>query len=178
MFINSSGNTVSGNTMQNVFDCGIETIAQTTGNHFTSNTISNAGYCGIGGWYWDSWLNNVVQDNAISVTKYMFQLYVNTNYSISSSDRPGTFYFQGNQFISNRFASGTPSNTSSANMNYAAQYLPSGVVATTGNNQFQGNNFGTFDSGPNLLPLSSIVDLGGNICGAPVSGSASPLVCN
>lgn len=173
MLINSSSNYVSGNTMKNVFDCGIETISQTTGNHFLNNTITNAIYCGIGGWYWNSWLNNVVQGNTISGSKFMFQLHVDTSYPLSAPERPAAFYFQGNQFISNQFPSGLTSNTNSANMNYDPQYLPAGVTATTGNNQFQSNNFGKFDTGPNLLPISAIVDLGGNIC----SPSAS-LTCN
>ncbi|HSX07449.1 MAG TPA: right-handed parallel beta-helix repeat-containing protein [Candidatus Saccharimonadales bacterium] len=173
MLINSSNNYISGNTIKNVFDCGIETISQTTGNHFLNNTITSAVYCGIGGWYWNSWLNNVVQGNTVNGSKFLFQIYADTNFSLPASDKPSAFYFQGNQFISNQFLAGLASNTNSANMNYGAPYLPAGVTAITGNNQFQGNNFGKFDTGPNLLPLNAIVDLGGNIC----SPSAA-LTCN
>jgi len=178
MLRSSSGNYVANNSIQNVFDCGIETIGQASDEQFLNNTITNAGYCGIGGWFWNSWLNNTVQGNVASDTRLLFQMYVNTDFPFSSDKQPATIYFKDNHFTSNIFSSGTPSNTNSANINYASEFLPAGITAVTGNNSFKSNNFSKFDMGPSLRPQSMIVDLGGNIC-APIHPSDPPsIVCH
>src|SRR5262249_32789927 len=108
----------------------------------------------------------------------LFQMYLSTDYPLSSGEQPTTFYFQGNQFVNNQFTTATPSNTNSANINYGSQALPAGITVVSGNNQFQSNNFGKFDVGPNLQPQSSIVDQGGNICAPIPAGDPPSIVCN
>lgn len=177
MLVNSSNDYLYNNTIKNNFDCGIETEGQITSDQLYDNIITNAGNCGIGGWYQNSWLNNIVQGNTVNQAKMLFEMYLNTTQLVLNPN-PSIYYFQGNQFIGNKFASGIASNSNSANMNYQDLSQAPGVTPSLGNNTFQNNDFGTFDMAPNLLPSSMIVDQGGNTCGGYTVWQTQSLACS
>ena len=72
---NESNDSVTGNNIKNVFDCGIETDHLIKNSVFEKNVTSNAGLCGIGGWYWNSLIGNIFRNNTADNTQRAFNFY-------------------------------------------------------------------------------------------------------
>jgi len=70
-----SGDTVSGNTISNVFDCGIETLGMIANATISNNDITRAGFCGIGGWYWNSLRASTISGNVASDVPRLFYFF-------------------------------------------------------------------------------------------------------
>ena len=171
-----SGSYVIGNTVQNFWDCGIETEGLVQNTVFSNNTIRNSAYCGIGGWYWASLKGNTFLGNSIDNSGTLFTFY--RRYALSSGEQ--FVYFTDNRFTGNILTN--PNNIRGyatdieMGKSYYGELDSSKFMAS--NNLFMNNNFGT-GFGPYLDPVSSIVDGGGNICGPVSLGQAkSPLNCN
>jgi hypothetical protein len=171
-----TGDTISGNTLQNFWDAGIETIGLSKNNNFTNNIIKNS-ITGIGGWYWNSMQNNTYSQNKVDNADQIFQFW--RMYALRPNE---TFIY----FTNNLFTENIITNVAH-NESYTFISMVGNANAGTSDNQFirsnntfTNNDFGT-GLGPYLVPGSSIIDGGGNICGpvaAPLLQPAIPLVCS
>lgn len=182
-----NGDVIQDNTISDVWDCGIETIGVISDTKFTGNTITNAGLCGIGGWYHNSWKNNVVTSNVVDNAPMMFYFFRTYGLRPANFDelkrmpKEDAVYFQDNQFSSNRLinakeASNFPYSTYIAITPFSATTPTVGSGSVPGerdvtaadlvlkNNKFTNNNFGATRSAPVFQPAEMVVDGGGNIC--------------
>lgn len=171
---------VTGNTISNNWDCGIETVGFIQDTQFTNNRINNSGMCGIGGWYWNSWLHNTVDGNIVDGAAYMFfmfRVFINVNEQY--------VYFKDNTFTNNIFFHQRNNSYVGPTGNYSSWIdfynipveIPLSKVQT-GNNIFKNNNFDPNVAAPVIMPASMIVDQGSNMC-LPVTDSfIRPLTCN
>lgn len=171
-----SQDTVSGNILQNFWDCGIENAGLIKETTISNNTIKNAAYCGIGGWYWNSLQSNTFSQNKVDNSGTLF------TFSRIYPLLPGEnfVYFTNNLFISNILTNinnirGYATDIEMAH-NYFGQISDNKFIAS--NDTFTNNDFGT-GPGPFIDPISAVVDGGGNKCGPPSLGqTTSPLGCN
>ena len=175
---------VQNNTLVNAWDCGFENAGFLYNSKIVGNTIKNQGYCGIGGWYHNSWKNNLVDANKVAHAPTLFQIY--RSYGMRAQDQ--YIYFKDNVFSNNIFSDpSSPDYSASAsiNFNYLHFYttLQSNDVRLAtqqdlvlGNNRFVNNDFGTASFAPSIQPGSLAVDGGGNICRSSLY-SDFPLTC-
>ncbi len=185
--VDESNDTISNNTIKNVWDCGIETLGLVENSTFSNNTITHAPVCGIGGWYWNSLKNNIFSNNVIDDSNLMFDF--SRTYGLRPEREEAghivpadtTLYFSDNTFTGNVFLhpriTGTQFVYSSYfNINSVGVYniLPGEqVIDETNmildNNIFKNNNFGD-GIAPLFWPLSlGVIDGGGNECGSVLS---------
>lgn len=160
---------IDGNTMQNFFDAGFESVGPLTNTTITGNTITNAGTAAIASYWSTFWSGNTVLANHISQSGGAINIAYDGILPAGQPQTPlaSTITFQNNTFAANvvdatihdavliNFAglgggSGTP--------------LPQPLVA--GNNVFLDNVLPVASRGPYLFPASAFVDGGGNVCGA------------
>ena len=167
-----SNDTVNGNTISNVWDCGIETSGIITGTIFDNNSITNAGYCGIGGWYGNSLSGNTVRNNTVKNAPTLLNFFYDPNLGGPKSN---TVYFKDNTFTNNKLV-----NQKMAFSAYSGvldiSVGSSGKQTVFSNTVLQGNDFG-IALPLRLNPFSMIVDGGANICN---SGGVTgfPLNCD
>lgn len=174
-----SGDTVSRNTLQNFWGCGIETVGLVKNSVFSNNTINNASYCGIGGWYWNSLQGNVFSQNKVNNSGTLFTF--NRQYALLPEEN--FVYFTNNLFTDNVITN--INNIRGYATDIEMSHVTLSVFGDINDNQFiasnatfTNNDFGT-GPGPYIAPRSAIIDGGGNKCGPPSLGQAtSPLVCN
>lgn len=189
LLIDQSECEVSGNTVANTWDAAIETLGRV--NHCTidHNQMSQS-LIGIGGWFWNSWSNNVVANNVADGVNTLFVFSRIWGLRLADSIRdygerdipPETaVYFLDNTFIRNIHLSGHKGGAanSSIDLTHLDRQNVGGAPLTTsnlvlGNNHFANNKFITF--APTMLPASMFVDDGGNLCPRG-STSAAPLAC-
>lgn len=157
LLVDEMNDTVSNNTISDVYDAGIEG-ANTLGNTaITNNTITNAAAAGIASYYCTSWSNNVVSGNTVSKSNaMMWVLYETSGTLCGTTEAPANF--TNNQIIGNQFQNPlpTPSNTG---LNINLRLFPTAVS----NNLVQGNILGS-QIAMNLDPIAGFVDGGGNRC--------------
>ena len=194
-----SGDTVSANSMSNLFDCGIETTGVVANATFSDNSITHTGFCGIGGWYWNSLSNCTLSGNTADTVPQLF------HFTRIFGLRPAGFdslrklpadtgvYFTNNVFDGNRLVNPTTQlGTFSAlillnvDMGYdgAVSAIPGERAATPSDfflkfNTFSNDDFGhSFQAplfGSPVVP-GRAVDGGGNICSD--GGGGYPLICH
>ncbi|MEK6984483.1 MAG: right-handed parallel beta-helix repeat-containing protein [Nanoarchaeota archaeon] len=185
---------IQNNLIKNHYDCGIETLGFISKTQISNNNIKNNGLCGIGGWYWNSWKDNLVSQNIIEDSPHLF------NFALTYGLRPRGWdtervmpqdeyrFFKDNIFSNNKFinpkrVSNTDPTSSFFNLQYfgGLSQLSGERVLTQnelilGNNIFTNNDFGITLPAPYLKPESMIVDGGGNICSQPTEANY-PLRC-
>lgn len=202
-----SSDLIEGNTIENVWDCGIETYGVVTSTTISNNTISNAATCGVGGWYFMSLSNSTISGNAVSGSSNLLQFFR------SQGLRPAGFaapnwpadtgvYFTGNTFSGNTFtkpySNGNGSGngyssfipfTSNNGLPYYLNYDPGNVGSGNtnpapsqfhlSNNTFTNNNFGA--KNPPVFfgepALAGAVIDGGGNICAPTTYADYPLAC-
>lgn len=182
---------VANNTINNIWDAGIEPMGVVNGTHITSNIINNAYITGIGSYHYTSWKGNFITNNSVSFTT------ANPNgtqpklfYIFEAETIPaGTkIFFQNNTISANTFNPGTsyikykyPSSiidfspTDYPNVNSNNSVLSNNVLS----NNNMSNNARLY--APLLLPQSMIIDGGGNICTNTIDPGIPPpiaLACN
>jgi parallel beta-helix repeat protein len=193
-----SGDVLSGNTIQNTWDTGIETEGNIVNTHIKSNIISSVAYAGIGGWYWNSWDNVSVIDNTVTNTAQMFALFRTCGLRPQNWDGNGApadtaVYFHNNVFSGNQFVGSEPLDDSAFipifdELDYPQEEQVCGIPGEQPvrpsdfklhNNTFTQNNFGHVELSPYFsspVKPGFIIDGGGNVCSSP--GSPYPLLCN
>jgi len=166
VLINSETNPViDGNTIQNVFDAGIEPGASNDPIHATiqNNSIANAGYTGIGGYYVRGWDSSVFRNNTVRHSpSFLF-------FTSSDAARTGVpaMTLTNCQFTDNTLIDPValpPVYGGAMTSVFAVNYLAGGLPYTVSNNLIRGNNFGTIGLAPSLQPLFGFIDGGGNTC--------------
>lgn len=185
---------VSDNTIEDVWDCGIETFGLISNTKMLNNTVKNAGVCGIGAWYWNSWKGNTITGNTVEDAPILF--YIFRDYGIrperdfrgKTIPADGPVFFKDNVFSGNTLLVATKAKggffrpvSADINMSRTRSSLPlerAPVAADfiLGNNVFTNNDFGTTLAAPRLFPFAMVVDGGGNICGKTVDANY-PLKC-
>ena len=193
ILINSESNGyIAYNQIKNTWDCGIETFATIKETSFEKNTIHNTAYCGIGGWHYNSLLNNSFKNNTIKDTKFGFMFGrvhgmrpVQTQGNSGNIIPADTAYFKNNVFSGN-ILSGTTSASSFTLLpgDDVSQVSGERPVSVT-DIQISGNIFSSndFDSvfAPTFSPAEIATDGGSNKC-EPVESMANypkgyPLKC-
>ncbi len=176
---NERNDVISGNTLNNTYDCGFETAGYMYDSKIINNKIDNAGVCGIGGWYYNSLKGNVFSGNVVTNAPTLFAFF--REYNLLPKDT--IMYFKDNIFESNTLISqrkdGVLYSNNSSVLNMRAPignpaFTEAQVV--TGNNVIRNNNFGLLLDAPYLYPVSSIIDGGGNVC-KPSTDPAYPISC-
>jgi parallel beta-helix repeat protein len=66
VIIDATGDTVSGNSISNVYDAGIEGVNSVRGSTITNNSISNAIYAGISSYHCTAWQGNTITGNTVT----------------------------------------------------------------------------------------------------------------
>jgi len=66
LLIDTTGDTISGNSIANVFDAGIEGANGLRNAVISNNTISNAIFAGIGSYFCTAWEGNTISGNTVS----------------------------------------------------------------------------------------------------------------
>jgi len=176
-----SDDVIQGNDIKNIWDCGIETVGNSFGTKIVENTIKNAGVCGIGGWYHNSWKDNVVTNNVAQDVPQLFTLFRIYGLRPEGWDikkrmpRDGLFYFKNNSFYGNKLINPrVKSGKRSSDFNIASppslsnivgERYPSSSEIITESNYFKDNDFGTALNAPLFYPFSMVIDEGGNKCG-------------
>jgi hypothetical protein len=198
------GAVIEDNSIQNVWDCGIELTGVNSSHLIRRNHITNAFICGVGGWYWLSVSDSTIAANTTDRAPLMFLF--SRNFGL----RPAGFddihvmpadtavRFRDNVFEGNLLTNQTPlggdggyNNTSMMQLGNKLQYngslssiagerVPSDTEFEFSNNVFRDNDFGHVGYGPWFGPTvaSGIInDGGGNFCKTP-SIASYPLVCH
>ena len=198
LLTDESGDTVSGNTISNVFDCGIETGGVIANATISNNRITRTGICGIGGWYWNSLRASTVSGNVASDVPRLFHFYRIFGLRPAGFDgqhelpADAAVYFSDNAFDGNRLVNPSAPGSSSSILRVYNQLDYSGTISSgpgerapgpsdfvLTNNTFRNNDFGHALTAPDFgTPIVSglVIDGGGNVCSN--NGAAYPLVCH
>jgi parallel beta-helix repeat protein len=93
---------VSGNTISNVFDAGVEGVNHVSSCTISNNTITNAVFTGIGAYYCTAWTGNIISGNTVSQSLSFIEGFVLTRDLCSNfPNRPGQAVFVGNTITNN-----------------------------------------------------------------------------
>ena len=196
------GDSVEGNTVSNVYDCGIEFVGNVGAGTFSNNTINNASLCGLGGWWWSNFQNNVVHGNTVNGSTNLFTFVRDcglrpTNFDGQGHPGDSGIYFTGNTFdgnsitniyptsyagISNGYSSFIPFGPQNLDINQSPSTCNGDIPPAPGQfyltgNSFSNNNFGSSIAyfGEPAYP-GAVVDQGGNVC-VETQYADYPLAC-
>ena len=165
-----NGDTVTGNTIQNVWDLGIEPDNSMTDTLIANNIIRHCNVGAIGSYKLTSWYGNTIANNQASDVPELFDIFFQT---LPPPPAPTTIYFQNNSFSNNsmsfqRVTNNIPGPGGSISFDYFNPTLNPGTsplyTFISGNNVMMGNNFDSAAAAPYLSPAEAFVDGGGNIC--------------
>lgn len=158
--IENEGNLlIEGNTIRNVWDCGIERLGNRTDPvTIRSNDISNAAECGIGSWFAAGWQDSLIMDNTVSTSGKFGEFY----YSPTQNRGVDHIAFRNNVFENNRFNNQLDRALPSVSIDYVTG--TSRFPIDIGNNIFRNNDFGGDLLAPRLAPAFGFVDGGENVC--------------
>ena len=148
---------IDGNTIQNVFDAGIEGIDVVANTVITNNTILNAGSAGILSAWCTSWTGNSLAGNGVSRSANLMYFFYEVGNPCFATSTPGAF--ANNRMTGNTFRDALPGGAPGAIYFYFGS-LTESVIS---NNLIQGNDMGTAP-GPYTFPSSGFINGGGNIC--------------
>jgi hypothetical protein len=160
---------IDGNTMQNFFDAGFESVGPLTNTTIVGNTITNVGTAGIASYWSTFWSGNTVVANHISQSAGAINIAYDGILPAGEPQTPlaSTITFQNNMFAANIVDVTThdPVLINFAGLGGGSGVpLPQPLVAS--NNVFLDNVLPVAARGPYLIPTSAFVDGGGNVCGA------------
>lgn len=160
---NIRNTTIRNNTIQNTWNCGIESSGPLFNVRISDNRISTAQFCGVGGWYANS-MQDVVVDGNIVTDSHLLFYYARAD-GLAAYLNETTVYCKNNVLTNNKLVNPRPNNsfpTLSGVLNfYDLTGIPAGALVA-GNNRLANNDFGPYSV--RLLPVGSIVDGGGNVC--------------
>jgi hypothetical protein len=196
-----TGDNVIENDLRNAWDCGIETVGVVKNAKFARNRMHNVS-TGIGGWYYNSLINSVIDNNVVEQSGSLF--YFTRIYGLRPAgwdDRhqmPADtgVYFINNQITSNQLIQPWTSNNPYIyagvlpvfeQMQYTdlGTHHPGEVDPTPDqffltNNFFQSNDFSKVLTAPHFGSPTApgfIIDGGGNKCVPDPSSPGYPITC-
>ena len=155
----ADGDKVNGNTLDQYWDCGIETARSITNTQIDGNTVTHARTCGIGGWgspnVPSSWVSVSVTNNHVDQTGLMFR------------------FFAEDTFSTNTFAGNVASNLTTTGI--ASQFDASAASDSSGN-IVSNNDFDVTRPAPQFWPNVAASWTGSdNLCGTrSQSGGSVP----
>jgi hypothetical protein len=154
---NEDGDTIRGNTIQNVFDAGVEGLGILTNTVITGNRIVNAAFAGIGAYWCTHWQGNSVSGNDVSASpRAAYFDYEVDGAHCSSQGLPSQLFI--NNTITGNVLRASPPPDDGFGMAFK---FGSGL---TGPNVISGNNIGSL--GIYVHPETAFVNGGGNTCGS------------
>ncbi len=161
-----SSDLIKDNTIENVFDCGIESEDFISDTKIINNKIRNAVLCGIGAWHGNSWLNNQVLENIVHDAPALFVFF--------KAGKVDVVYFKDNQFIGNKFIEPRTDSsrltsfildiTKNQSSSFRFDISTKDSQFILENNLFQNNDFSKIINRPIIIPTHMVKDGGGNIC--------------
>jgi hypothetical protein len=188
---------VENNTINDVWDCGIEWLGTLTRATIRGNHVVNAANCAIGGWYWASLSDSVIASNTSEKSATLFSIFRAYGLRPAGSDSEHRLpadtavvftnnLFEGNIFKNPSLLGAAGSFPLYSNLGYSGiSTLPGERAPGPGdfqlkNNVFRNNQFSTDVEGPGfgtgaVIP-GAVVDGGGNKCRTP-PGDNYPLKC-
>jgi hypothetical protein len=150
---------IEGNTIRNVWDCGIERLGNSTDSiTIRNNDITSAAECGLGGWFSAGWRDSIIADNTVSNSGAFARIY----FSATQNKGIDHITFRNNVFENNRFQYPSSMGLPSVSIDYATATAKFPV--DIGNNTFRNNDFGSDIPVPRLAPTAGFLDGGENIC--------------
>jgi len=153
-----NGDQVTDNTINNVWDTGIETVGAIRNLTISGNQIDHTQVSAIGGWWSSSWNGVTIANN----TANDVPTFLNFFYSQDQEHGPApkTLAFENVKVLNNTLTNARPPlpgfpNTS-VNVNLVPWYIQTGENGPStilyGNNQLSGNNFDSSVPAPLLNP--------------------------
>jgi hypothetical protein len=156
---NDANLVIEGNTIRNVWDCGIERLGNSTDPiTIRNNDITNVAECGLGGWFSAGWRDSIIADNTVSNSGAFAHFY----FSPTQNKGVDHITFRNNVFENNRFQFPSSMGVPSVNIDYVTGTAR--FPLDIGNNIFRNNDFGGDILAPRLAPAFGFVDGGENIC--------------
>jgi parallel beta-helix repeat protein len=190
---------VENNTINNVWDCGIEWVGTLTRATIRGNRVVNAANCAVGGWYWASLSDSVIANNTAEKSATLFSIFRVYGLRPAGTDSDHRLpadtavvftnnLFEGNILKNPSLLAAAGSFPLYSNVGYSGlSTLPGERAPGPGdyqlkNNVFRNNQFSTDVEGPGfgtgaVIP-GAVVDGGGNICKTPTREAYPyPLKC-
>ena len=154
VIIDATGDTISGNTISNVFDAGIEGVNGVRNSTITNNTISNALFAGISSYHCTAWEGNTISGNAVTQSEaVMMFLWEKDARCDTARNPPASPSFSNNTMSNNTFTNPVGQ--------YYAVYISFDKGASVSDNRFSNNRI----QGSVLLsPLAGFTVGSGNAC--------------
>ena len=154
LIIDANGDTISGNTISNVFDAAIEGVNGVRSSTITNNTISNSIYAGISSYHCTAWEGNTISGNTVTQSEAaMMFVWEKDARCDTARNPPASPSFSNNTISNNTFT--TPVGQ------YYAVYITFDKGASVSGNLFSNNRI----QGALLLsPLSGFTVGVGNAC--------------
>ncbi len=157
---NETGDLISGNTIQHVWDAGIEGAYSLTNTVISNNTIQHTLTAAMGAWWYTEWIGNQILNNQADDVSQLLSIYYDENVGIPP---PSKVHFESNRFVGNVILHPSAFDTFALNSQSKITIKPAGYPQVLAdNNVLQDNHFGQF--APELIPAAGFIDGGGNVC--------------
>jgi hypothetical protein len=154
---NEAGDVVRDNTIQNVFDAGIESVDTLSAATISNNMIAHAIFAGVASYWCTHWENNSISGNIVSGGEA----------AVAISFQSNGFHCDQVPLPSGRFAGNTVAGNSLRNPiipnPVGISIMLDSLGGSVTSNTISGNDLGTAPIF--LLPLAGFSNGGGNICG-------------
>jgi parallel beta-helix repeat protein len=151
--------TITGNTISNVYDAGIEGVNGVSNTTIANNTITNAVFAGISSYHCTSWNGDTITGNVISQSLAAIEaFFAFDNVCTGYPNPPSSGSFTNNVIANNVLRNPI------ANSPFGISLLFTPPGSTAGGNVLRGNDFGT--GGIAVQPIGAFSDGGGNTCGS------------
>lgn len=168
---NETSDVISGNTIQNVWDAGIEASNSLMNTVISNNTIHHVLGAAIGAWWDIYWEGNQVINNQADDAWQLLIIY----YAQSTDTPPSTVHFENNRFVGNVIGKLSGIDYAHVGPRSKIAINPFGYPKLfVDNNVLQNNQFGEY--APELIPADGFIDGGGNVCQTLTAGS--PITCH
>jgi hypothetical protein len=179
---------VENNSINNVWDCGIEWVGTLTRATIRGNHIVNSYNCGIGGWYWASLSDSVIANNTVEKSIRLLMIWrvyglrpagIDYEHRVPA-DTAAVFkdnLFESNIFVNNYQVSNAGSFALNGGLGYGGistlpgerDLKPTDFQLSNNvfrNNQFSADTEGIWFGNGVVIP-DAVVDGGGNKCKTP-----------
>jgi hypothetical protein len=154
VIIDATGDTISGNSISNVYDAGIEGVNGVRSSTITNNSITNAFYAGISSYHCTAWEGDTISGNTVTQSETALEfVWQKDALCDQARNPPSSPSFTGNTITNNSLTSPVGA--------YYAVYITFDAGSAVSGNSFSNNRI----QGPILLsPLSGFTVGSGNAC--------------
>ncbi len=164
---------VANNSIQNVYDAGIEALGMIANTTISNNTIKSAYYTGFGEYYNTSLVDDTIANNTITQSPDLFQLYT----ALFEPGPTPTQYLLDNVISGNVLSQPNSSRGTIPAADEAPWTTPPPAAVVAGGNVLSNNNFGTTLSAPQFDPtLSFVGTASNNVCQETAAASGTEIL--